>query len=123
LDLTEEDYVKARLTALAVETDGCRRKDIYTLFITTRVIDFLKGLPLTSPADLTELLHRRWADQKTCMGFELLKIFAETNRLYFWTKQGLIQNKKFKPELLLRVLSEADRCRQFSPFGYPAIGC
>jgi radical SAM superfamily enzyme YgiQ (UPF0313 family) len=35
LDLTEEDYVKARLTALAVETDGFRREDIYTLFITT----------------------------------------------------------------------------------------
>jgi radical SAM superfamily enzyme YgiQ (UPF0313 family) len=107
LDLTEEDYVKARLTAMAVETGKFRREDIYTLFVATRIIDFLKGLPLTFPADLTELLHRRWTDQKTRIGFELLKVFAETNRLYFWTKQGLIQNRKFKSELLLRVFYEA----------------
>ena len=48
LDLTEEDYVKARLTAMAVETDEFRREDIYTLFITTRIINFLKGLRLSS---------------------------------------------------------------------------
>jgi radical SAM superfamily enzyme YgiQ (UPF0313 family) len=106
-DLTEEDFVKARLTALAVETRGFRRDDIYTLFIATRIVNFLKGLALSGSADLTELLHRVWTDRKTRIGFELLKIFAETNRLYFWTKQGPIPNKKFKSELLRRVLYEA----------------
>ncbi|HKA20085.1 MAG TPA: radical SAM protein, partial [Blastocatellia bacterium] len=33
LDLTGEDYVKARLTAIAIETDQFRREDIYTLFV------------------------------------------------------------------------------------------
>ena len=42
LDLTEEDYVKARLTAMAVETNEFRREDIYTLFIATRIINFLQ---------------------------------------------------------------------------------
>ena len=99
--------MRARLTAMAVETDEFRREDIYTLFITTRIINFLKGLPLTSSADLMELLHQTWSDPRTRIGFELLKTFAETNRLYFSTKRGLIENRKFKPELLLRVLSEA----------------
>ena len=107
IGLTEADYVRARLTAMAVETDEFRPEDIYTLFITTRIINFLKGLPLTSSADLMELLHQTWSDPRTRIGFELLKTFAETNRLYFSTKRGLIENRKFKPELLLRVLSEA----------------
>ena len=106
LELTEKDYVKARLTAIAIETETFCREDIYTLFIATRVLNFLKGLPLTSSVHLTALLHQRWSDHKTRIGFELLKILAETNRLYFWTKTGLIENRKFKPEVFLRVLSE-----------------
>jgi tRNA A37 methylthiotransferase MiaB len=55
LDFTEEDYVKARLTAMAVETDEFRREDIYSLFITTRVINFLKGLRLSASTDANAL--------------------------------------------------------------------
>ncbi len=43
LELSERDYIRARLTAMAVETDGFRREDLYTLFATTRIINFLKG--------------------------------------------------------------------------------
>ena len=107
LDLTEQDYVRARLTAMAIETDTFRRDDIYTLFITTRIINFLKGLSLTSSGDLMELVHQRWPDQKTSIGCELLKALMETNRLYFWTTRGLVENSRFKPELLFRALFEA----------------
>jgi len=51
LHLVEADFIKARLTALAIETDSFSRDDIYTLFVTTRIINFLKGLPLTQGAD------------------------------------------------------------------------
>jgi radical SAM superfamily enzyme YgiQ (UPF0313 family) len=107
LSFADHDYVKARLTTMAVETEAFRREDIYTLFITTRIINFLKGLPMTSSADLTELLHQPWNDPRTRIGFELLNAFAETHRLYLWTKHGLVENKRFKPELLIRVVSEA----------------
>jgi radical SAM superfamily enzyme YgiQ (UPF0313 family) len=107
VSLREADYIKARLTAMAVETDRFKREDIYTLFVTTRIINFLKGLTLTSSANLTELLEHSWMDQRTQIGFELLQRLAETRRLYFWTKQGLVENKKFKPDILWRVLSEA----------------
>ncbi|HEV8341808.1 MAG TPA: radical SAM protein [Candidatus Binatia bacterium] len=108
LDLTEEDYLRARLTAMAVETSEFCREDIYTLFITTRIINFLKGLPLSSSASLTELMGRRWQDARTQIGFELLKLLAEEGRLYFWTKKGSIENTKFKPDLFMRVLSETE---------------
>ena len=107
LDLTDEDYVKARLTAMAVETDGFRREDIYTLFITTRIINFLKGLRLPASTGMDALLDCSWSDDRTRIGFELLSLLRETNRLYFWTTKGLLENQKFKPEVFFRVLRQA----------------
>jgi radical SAM superfamily enzyme YgiQ (UPF0313 family) len=107
LDLTEEDFVRARLTAMAIETEEFKREDIYTLFITTRIVNFLKGLPLTSSADLNELLERPCDDSRMKIGFELLRRLAETRRLYFWTSKGLVKNEKFRTDLFLRVLLEA----------------
>ena len=107
LDLTKEDYVKARLTAMAVETDEFRREDIYTLFVTTRIINFLKGLRLSASTDMDALLDLSWSDDRTRIGFELLRMLRETNRLYFWTTKGLLENQKFKPEIFFRVLEQA----------------
>jgi radical SAM superfamily enzyme YgiQ (UPF0313 family) len=107
LDLTEEDFVRARLTAMAIETGEFKREDIYTLFIAIRIINFLKGLPLTWSADLADLLGRRCDDSRTQIGFELLRRLAETRRLYFWTRKGLVKNEKFRSGLFLRVLLEA----------------
>ena len=106
--LTEEDYVKARLTAMAVETEGFHREDIYTLFVTTRIINFLKGLTLEASVDLTDLFEREWNEARTQAGFDLLKRFAETQRLYFCSKQGLVQNRHFNSAIFLRVLSQAE---------------
>ena len=99
--------MKARLTAMAVETDEFRREDIYTLFITTRIINFLKGLCLSASTDVNALLDRSWPDDRTHIGFELLRLLRETNRLYFWTTKGLRKNEKFKPEIFFRVLRQA----------------
>ncbi len=107
LDLTEEDYPQARLTAMAVETREFSREDIYTLFMTTRIINFLKSLPLPFSTHLPALLSPVWREERTRIGFNLLKRLGESRRLYFWTKRGLIENKKFKSELFYRVLMEA----------------
>jgi radical SAM superfamily enzyme YgiQ (UPF0313 family) len=107
INLSEEDYVKARLTAMAVETDEFRREDIYTLFIATRVINFLKGLRLSASTDVNTLLDCSWPDDRTRIGFELLKLLRETNRLYFWTTKGLRENVKFESEIFFRVLRQA----------------
>src|SRR5262245_22472821 len=107
LDFTKEDYVKARLTAIAIETDQFCREDIYTLFIATRIINFLKGLRLSTSTDLDALLDRSWPEDRTRIGFELLRLLRETNRLYFWTTKGLRENEKFEPEIFFRVLRQA----------------
>ncbi|HEX9145434.1 MAG TPA: B12-binding domain-containing radical SAM protein, partial [Candidatus Binatia bacterium] len=111
LVLTAEDYVKARLTAMAIETEEFSRDDIYTLFVTTRIINFLKGLPLTVSTEFTDLLGCEWNDTRTQAGFELLKRFADTQKLYFWSKQQLIENRHFSSAIFLRVLSQAELIR------------
>jgi radical SAM superfamily enzyme YgiQ (UPF0313 family) len=104
---SRDDYVRARLTAMAIETNDFQRQDIYTLFITTRIINFLKGLPLTASADLIDLMDQPWPDQRIRIGFQLLKLLAKTGRLFFRTKKGPVENPKFKTELFLRVLLQA----------------
>jgi hypothetical protein len=107
LPLTETDYVRARLTAMAIETDGFSRDEIYTLFVTTRILNFLKGLPLSSSVDLKTLLKQHSFTPRTEIGFELLRKFAESGRMYFWTRRGLIENTRFRSELFRRVVAQA----------------
>jgi len=106
LELNESDYVQARLTAMAVETNGFHREDLYTLFVTTRIINFLKGLPLLASANLVDLLNRPWPDRRTRIGCELLRLLAGNEKLYFWRRQGLAENQKFKTDIFLEVLSQ-----------------
>ncbi|HLN84910.1 MAG TPA: radical SAM protein [Candidatus Limnocylindrales bacterium] len=106
VELTKADFVKARLTALASETDNFSRDDIYTLFVTTRIVNFLKGLALSEPTSLMELIVRRWPDHRTRIGFNLLEALVETGRLHFWTQHGLVENRKFRTDLFARVLSQ-----------------
>jgi radical SAM superfamily enzyme YgiQ (UPF0313 family) len=107
LELTETDYVRARLTAMAIETDGFSRDEIYTLFVTTRILNFLKGLPLQTSMDFDTLMKQRSFTPRAEIGFELLRKFAESGRMYFWTQGGLVENKRFRTEVFRRVISQA----------------
>ena len=107
LELTETDYVRARLTVMAIETEGFCRDEIYTLFVTTRILNFLKGLPLQTSMDFETLMKQRSFAPRTEIGLELLRKLAESGRMYFWTKHGLIENKRFRVELFRRVISQA----------------
>lgn len=111
LELTESDFIQARLTALGIEAQGFSRDDVYTLFVTTRIVNFLKGLPVDGATDLLELMNRRWSDPRTGIGFDLLKHLSETGRLYFSTAQGLVENRKFRSQLFAQVLSEIGTIR------------
>jgi radical SAM superfamily enzyme YgiQ (UPF0313 family) len=107
LELNESDFVQARLTALAVETDSFSRDDIYTLFVTTRVINFLKGLPIRATTRLSSLISEGLASRNAEIGFLLIKRLLTTGRLYFWGKQSVVENRKFRSEIFFRVLSDA----------------
>jgi radical SAM superfamily enzyme YgiQ (UPF0313 family) len=107
LDLHETDYVRARLTAMAIETEWFTRADIYTLFVTTRILNFLKGLDVPDAIDLNDLVAQAWSGPRTRIGFALLRQLAQTQTLHFWSRGGLIPNTKFRTDLFARVLQEA----------------
>ncbi|MBM4259872.1 MAG: B12-binding domain-containing radical SAM protein [Deltaproteobacteria bacterium] len=109
LDLCEADFVRARLTALGIGAPGFDRDDVYTLFVTTRILNFLKGIELDKPASLEELMRFRWSEQRTQIGFDLLGRLLENRALYFHTQAGLIENRRFKSEIFQRVLREAKK--------------
>jgi radical SAM superfamily enzyme YgiQ (UPF0313 family) len=108
LVLKEEDYVKARLTAMAIETEEFSRDDIYTLFVITRILNFLKGLPLETSTDLADLLDREWNETRIQAGFQSLQRLPDVKKLYFWTKSSPVENRHFNSDVFLRVLSEAE---------------
>jgi radical SAM superfamily enzyme YgiQ (UPF0313 family) len=107
LELNEDDFVKARLTALAIETKNFSRDDIYTLFVTTRIINFLKGLAIAESVSLSDLMTHSWPDPRTRIGFTLLKKLELTGRLHAWVKDRRVENKKFNSSLLRRVFKQA----------------
>jgi radical SAM superfamily enzyme YgiQ (UPF0313 family) len=107
LDLTDEDFVKARLSALAVETNSFCRDDLYTLLVTTRIINFLKGLPLECGVEFADLPLANWLDGRARIGLELLRRLVQTRCLFFETSNGLLENNKFRAELFFHVLAQA----------------
>jgi hypothetical protein len=105
LCLDETDFVKARLTALAIETAHFTRDDIYSLFVTTRIINFLKGLALPATTPLRSLIGAKVAPAPAAVGLLLLKHLLTTGRLYLRTRQGLVENRKFRGDIFQRVLA------------------
>ena len=113
--LVEEDFVRARLSAMASITT-VSRDEIYSLFIITRLINFLKGLPIQSDSTLIRLfsgnVHEQLVqdqDKRTQLGLELLKQLLKENKLYFATGKGKLLNTKFKVDLFRQTWEKLGR--------------
>lgn len=107
----EEDIFKARLTAMAVETPDFHRGDIYTLFITTRILNFLKGIKLERSAiSLSRALSiARAQDKRSQTGVQLLEKLLREKRLFASTPNGEVLLGRFKPELFFKVWDNLDK--------------
>ncbi len=106
---SEEDVFKSRLTAMAIETEHFKREDLYTLFITTRILNFLKGLPLAEDADLEEALRvASTLDSRSQTGALLLHRLLDEGVLYASTSKGFFPLERFKTELFFQVWNKLD---------------
>jgi len=112
-EMTESDILKARSTAMAVETDRFRRDDLYTLFIAARIINFLKGLRLRGKI-VTLQVALREAEQgrrREKLGAQILRTLLDERRLYAATKGGFELLPRFKADLFLKVCRESKLVR------------
>ncbi len=107
LVLGDADFIRARLTAMGVDDALVSRDDVYTLFITTRIINFLKGLAVPESADLRGLLHGQWSQPRTQLGMQLLNKLLTENTLYYANKNGFTPNKRFNADLFHQIIAQA----------------
>ncbi|MFA5159960.1 MAG: radical SAM protein, partial [Candidatus Omnitrophota bacterium] len=109
-DPSETDVFKARLTAMAIETKDFKREDLYTLLITTRILNFLKGLSFHSKkTTLTRALATAAKlDRRSAMGVEILRKLLKEKVLYASTSKGLEPLPCFKSELFFQLWQKID---------------
>lgn len=106
---SETDYIKARSTALGSETAHFCRDDLYTLFVTARILNFLKGLDVgkTTLSLKEALVSAGKFGRRAKTGSELLMRILQEGKLYAATPQGLKTLSRFRPELFFGVLNRA----------------
>jgi radical SAM superfamily enzyme YgiQ (UPF0313 family) len=107
-ELSEEDLFKARLTTMAGDSSLCSRDQIYTLFITTRIINFLKGLKLSDHSTLKNIYSLKVSNVTEERGILILKKLMAEKNLYACTPKGLELIKKFDSDLFFELLSKID---------------
>lgn len=111
--LTEEDIFKSRSTAMAVETAYVNRDDIFTLFLTTRILNFLKGFTLTllSPSQersIPLIKTLRYAEKqggRSALGVAVFRKIFTDKTLYAVVGKKLKPVRHFNPDLFFRVWS------------------
>jgi len=103
--MTGSDILKARSTAMAVETDQFQRDDLYTFFITARIINFLKGLRLKEKTVTLQnaLSEAEQTGQREKLGAQILRKLLDEKRLYAATKGGFELLPRFRADLFLKV--------------------
>jgi radical SAM superfamily enzyme YgiQ (UPF0313 family) len=108
--MTSEDIFLSRATAMAIETEGVRRRDLYTLFITARIINFLKGWEFTGQNQSFDqlLADSVEKDQRTRLGMEILSRLLAEGKLYAATGNGLQVVPEFNPELFRQLWMKLD---------------
>jgi radical SAM superfamily enzyme YgiQ (UPF0313 family) len=112
-EMTELDVFKARSTAMAIETDQFRRDDLYTLFITARIINFLKGLRLKGEkVSLHEALSEAEnAGHREKLGAQILQKLLTEGLLYAATKRGLQLLPRFRADIFMKVWTKSKSVR------------
>lgn len=110
--MSEEDVFKSRLTAMAIESDNFSREDLFTLFISARIINFIKGLSFEEQScDLSSLTTKHTNDtqnMRTEIGIDLLKKLFNEKKLYAVNKNDLKPITKFKADLFYKLLGKID---------------
>lgn len=112
----ETDYYLARSTTMANARDESTRDGLYTLFITARIFNFLKGLPVPGQEiGFNELIRdKSLSAGRTGIGLDLLKILFAEKRLFAHTNSGLHPLDRFRSDLFFEACSCVDRLNTLS---------
>lgn len=110
-DFTAEapDPFTARLTALG-NASGSARLDIYTLFVSARILNFLKGIPLSGDSPLEKALAiAQKRDKRSAIGVAILKKMLAGGGFHFATSEGLKPQLLFQLKIFFKLWHNLDR--------------
>lgn len=113
----ESDIFLARLTSMAIPSEHFDREDIYSLFIITRMLNFLKSaqIPKDNLASLNDTFRiLENYDSRSFLGVKLFKKLLEEKKLYASAPQGLIFLDKFRYKVFEMVFSGLDKITTLS---------
>ncbi|EMY76858.1 radical SAM domain protein [Leptospira weilii serovar Ranarum str. ICFT] len=108
----ESDIFLSRLTSMAIPSEHFEREDIYSLFIVTRILNFLKSaaVPKETTLSLNETLRiLEKSGIRSSIGVRLFEKLLHEKKLYAFTNGDWILLEKFRYEVFERVFSGLDR--------------
>jgi len=106
--LTSAQEIKlGRLTSIYQKKYPFNQSDIFTLFITTRIINFLKsGLFKDDQANLSDLLRSPTLDNRVQIGMEQLQSIFQGQGYYIHNKKGKTLVKTFNTDLFKNIFKK-----------------
>lgn len=106
--MSEDDFFRARSTAMAIETEHCRRGDLFTLLLTARILNFLKGLPVEGEEMEFSTLAGKFSKGKSreAVGLTILERLLQEGRLYAFTDRDFIHQPRFDSRLFFAVWNQ-----------------
>ncbi|EQA63707.1 B12-binding domain-containing radical SAM protein [Leptospira alexanderi] len=108
---SESDVFLSRLTSMAILSEHFEREDIYSLFIVTRILNFLKSVSVSkgNTVSLNEALRiLEKCGIRSLIGVRLFEKLLEEKKLYASTSQDWILLEKFRYEVFEKVFSGLD---------------
>ncbi|MDP3981224.1 MAG: radical SAM protein [Chlamydiota bacterium] len=112
-DFASHPLYLARLTAMNEFSQLCTREDIYTLFITSRIINFLKGLKGPNrEIELNELLEYAH-DSRTRLGCQVLDKLLQKRILFAYDAGRFVKLNKFNVELFEQIWKQLKYIRAY----------
>ena len=111
IEIDATGLLRSRLSALANETPFIKREELYTLFLSTRILNFLKSFPVKNKEewDFAEVLSNGFPiamDPRAQVGLKILRELFATEKLHAWTPQGMRVLSKFQSKLFFRIWNE-----------------
>jgi hypothetical protein len=98
---------------MAVETKDFGREDLYTLLVATRILNFLKGIPVRSPRISLDKVLKTASEQdnRSSTGAQILRLLLKEKILCASTAKGLEPLPKFKARLFFQLWRKLDTIR------------
>ncbi|EKT86846.1 B12-binding domain-containing radical SAM protein [Leptospira santarosai] len=105
---SESDVFLSRLTSMAIVSEHFEREHIYSLFIVTRILNFLKSAPVSkgNTVGLNEALRiLEKSGIRSSTGVRLFEKLLQERKLYAFTNRDPVLLEKFRYEVFEKVFS------------------